>query len=488
MRDLVLDELEEWIRGEARFAARAMAGAISATHLVKERPGFGQRVVPRPGSVLASPVLAAYDPDPDYFFHWFRDSAIVVDALRVAHAEGLLDNVAIVRLHEFVEFSLSVRDLNGREFLRQGNFRKSTQPTFLQYLRPDAEIAAVSGEAALAEVRVNADGTLDFIRWPRPQWDGPALRVLALLRWRRQWPGLDATLSAATQELIASDLTFTLSHAHDPSFDIWEEEHGHHYYTQLVQAEALAQGADWFAAVGQGARALACRNAAHDLASRLDAFWNDDAGFYRSRCDVVGGGAGKDLDIAVVLAVLHAGRSSGAHSVLDPGAQATLTVLEELFEGQYGINRSRPTERGPAMGRYATDIYYSGGAYFFATLGAAEFYFTLASELLSGAALIETEKNRRFCRRLTLAEGEIGSGSLATAAFKRGDAIMRTVRAFTPVSGDLSEQFDQTTGVQTSAKHLAWSYAAFITAAASRARAVQASRALDLSANLTDTA
>jgi glucoamylase len=36
------------------------------------------------------------------------------------------------------------------------------------------------------------------------------------------------------------------------------------------------------------------------------------------------------------------------------------------------------------------------------------------------------------------------------------------VRAYTPASGDLSEQFDQRTGEQTSAKHLAWSYAAFI--------------------------
>ena len=65
--------LHEWIEAETRFAAGAMSRAISATHLVKDRPGFGQRVIPRPGSVLASPVLATYDPDPDYFFHWFRE-------------------------------------------------------------------------------------------------------------------------------------------------------------------------------------------------------------------------------------------------------------------------------------------------------------------------------------------------------------------------------------------------------------------------------
>jgi len=51
------------------------------------------------------------------------------------------------------------------------------------------------------------------------------------------------------------------------------------------------------------------------------------------------------------------------------------------------------------------------------------------------------------------------------------------VRAFTPAGGDLSEQFDRATGAQTSAKHLSWSYAAFVTAAASRAQALRASRA-----------
>ena len=43
--------------------------------------------MPKPGSVVASPVLAAYDPEPDYFFHWYRDSAVVMDALRLLRDE-----------------------------------------------------------------------------------------------------------------------------------------------------------------------------------------------------------------------------------------------------------------------------------------------------------------------------------------------------------------------------------------------------------------
>ncbi|HWW86524.1 MAG TPA: glycoside hydrolase family 15 protein, partial [Vicinamibacterales bacterium] len=219
--------LDDWIDKEAHFAVGAMLRAVSATNLVKERPGFGQRVVPRPGSVLASPIPAAYDPDPDYFFHWSRDSAIIVDALRVAQAEGFEKQTTVDRLREFVEFSRALRELDGREFLRQEPFRERIEPSFLQYVRPDDEIAAVFGDAVLAEARVNPDGTLDFTRWARPQNDGPALQVLTLTRWRDARTDLDDALQAAMLDLVIGDLDFIRSRASEYSFDIWEEESGY---------------------------------------------------------------------------------------------------------------------------------------------------------------------------------------------------------------------------------------------------------------------
>ena len=95
------------------------------------------------------------------------------------------------------------------------------------------------------------------------------------------------------------------------------------------------------------------------------------------------------------------------------------------------------------MGRYEGDAYYSGGAYYFSTLGASEFCF------LAAAAHARGSEERK-------------------AWIARGDGFLETVRAFTPASGDLSEQFDQRTGQQTSAKHLAWSYAGFISCVTAR--------------------
>ena len=325
--------LDDWIEREARVAVSGMLRAISATRIIKERPDFGQRIAPRPGSVLASPVLAAYDPDPDYFFHWFRDSAIVIDALRAAREDGRVDATAVDRLGEFVEFSRTVRGLDGREFIRDGRFRDKVQPSFLQYVRPNEEIAAVIGAAALAEARVNPDGTLDFTRWARPQNDGPALEVLALTRWREAEPGLEATLQATMLELAIGDLDFILSRARAPSFDIWEEERGYHHFTQLVQAEALAaapNGSRKRARLHAPAPAAPPRTRSRGASRPIGhGGWLLSLPHERDRRRL----PQKALDIAVILGVLHAGRARGVRSVLDPKAQATLTALEDLFEG-----------------------------------------------------------------------------------------------------------------------------------------------------------
>ena len=344
--------------------------------------------------MLASPIPAAYDPDPDYFFHWFRDSAIIIDALRVAQAEGFEKQIAVERLREFVDFNRALRELDGRELVRHGRFREKVQPSFLQYVRPDDEIAAVFGDAVLAEARVNPDGTLDFTRWARPQNDGPALQVLTLTRWRDARTDLDDALQAAMLDLVIGDLDFIRAHATERSFDIWEEETGYHYYTQLVQAEALVRGAEWLEERGDAIRARACRSIGDELALNLDAYWSAEDGYYRSRTGVVGGVPEKALDISVILGVLHAGRTKGAHSVLDPKAQATLTALEDLFDAEYPINQERPADQGPAIGRYAKDAYYGGNPWYLATLAAAEFYFKLAIALRSGAPMAGS---RREC-------------------------------------------------------------------------------------------
>jgi glucoamylase len=434
--------LVAWIDRQYRISAEGMLRSISAVRLVKERKGFGQTIRPAKGSVLASPAIASYDPDPDYFFHWLRDSAVVIDALRILIEDKTCGLEAVGHVADFLRFSLALRGLDGRALLDRGGLDRAVDPAFRQYVRSEDELRAVSGDAVLGEARFNPDGTLDITRWGRPQHDGPALRALAVLRLLRRGLLAEAQTKTLAHTLIETDLAFVHRHWREASFDIWEEELGHHYYTRLVQYAALADGADWLSERGDPDGALTYRAASREIAERLDDHWSPAQGFYLSRLGVAAGNPAKALDIATILAVVHAGRDDGAHSVRDPKAQTTMRRLEDLFTRDYLINQSLDPDHGPAMGRYAGDVYYSGGAYYFATLGAAEFHYSLA-------------------------------GASRNAAFlRRGDAFMATVRAHTPASGALSEQFDRTTGRQTSAKDLAWSYAAFVTATASRRKAL----------------
>jgi glucoamylase len=435
-----MESLDRWIERQYRHAAHSMLASISATGVIKTRPGFGQRITPLPGSVVASPVPASYDPDPDYFFHWYRDSAVVIDALRLLHTDDGAGRAPPVQFADFVRFSQSLRQIDGRAFAASTMWRDRVAADFKKFLRGDADLAAVHGEAVNAETRVNPDGTPDISSWPRPQHDGPAMRALTLLRWSAS-ARLDRELAEAVARLLRFDLAYVRARWREPCFDIWEEDLGLHYYTLCVSAAALTAGAAWLAQHSDDAEARASGAEAQAIRRRLDDFWLADAGYYRSRQLPSGERSGKELDISVILAAIHADEHRDAHSVHDERMHATLERLEALFEANYPINRHRPSECGPALGRYAGDRYYSGGAYYFSTLGAAEFCFR--------AARGSPRQRERALRQ-------------------RGDAYLETVRRYTPDSGDLSEQFDQNTGAQSSAKHLAWSYAAFISCIGAR--------------------
>ncbi len=437
--------LGQWLDRQYPRAAAGMLVSVSPVGIVKSRPGFGQTIVPVKGSIVASPVLADWDPEPDYFFHWFRDSAVVIDAVRLLFEAGDLGPQALQHFADFVGFSLALQSLDGRTVIATNAWREHVTVDFIRFLRRQEELEAAYGETIIAETRVNPDGTLDISSWSRPQHDGAPLRALAVLRWARGH-AFEPELAEQVSRLIRSDLAFTFANWRTPSYDIWEEECGLHYYTLCVSAAALREGAGWLEGVSDNPLARSYRTEAEIIHRVLDGYWLPEAGHYRSRVLATGARSTKELDIAVILAAIHALGDDSTHSVRDPHMHATLDRLEALFDAAYPINRNRPATRGVAMGRYAGDVYFSGGAYYFSTLGAAEFCFLAAARSGQAARWVE-----------------------------RGEAFLETVRVHTPEDFELSEQFDQRTGKQTSARHLAWSYAAFISCVQAR-RAVVGNR------------
>lgn len=439
---MIREPLANWIERQYRASVPALLRSVSPLDVVKTRPGFGQTMHARRGAIVASPVLADWDPEPDYFFHWYRDSAVVVDALRLLAGDGgLTPETARAHLSDFVDFSLALGCLEGARTVRDPARTLAVTPAFQQYLRPVDELESVHGDAVAADTRVNPDGTLDISRWARPQHDGPALRALVLLRWMQQAP-LDPDLYARCAQLVERDLGFLERNATRPCYDIWEEEQGLHYYTLRISAAALAAAADWLRGRGGQDRADALEALANAWLVQLDGYWLDEAQHYRSRGALASGERSKkELDIAVILAAVHAGDPAARHGFADSRLHATLAQLEALFAARYPINHGRRT--GFAMGRYDGDVYHAGGAYHFSTFGAAEFCYRVSQVVPDAAAWRE-----------------------------RGDATLDTVREYVGEDGALAEQFDQRDGTPRSARHLAWSYAAFLSCRAARAAAL----------------
>lgn len=431
------DALDGWIARQSGVAGAALRRSVSPTALVKTRPGFGQTLRAVRGAVIASPVLAAWDPEPDYYFHWFRDAALVMDARR-----HLDDDERLSDLADFVRFTAALTALDGGALARASRWRECVAPAFLQYLRGDEELQALHGEAVWADTRVNPDGSLDITRWSRPQHDGPALTVLCLLRWLPRIPAGSA-LSGEVRALLRRLLDFSAAHWRRPAHDIWEEDPGQHYYTLRVAAAALAAGARLMAETDEAAAARH-RAEGTEILRVLDTYWRPQSQHYGSRGPASGAPTHKLLDISVILAAIHTydGTHEGsraAHTVHDPRQQATLDALDAAFAAAYPINHGRSLVRGTAMGRYIGDVYFSGGPWYLATLGAAE-----------------------FCYRAAV--GSLDAGRWIA----RGEAYLETVRTYTPEDGALSEQFDPCSGAQISARHLAWSYAAFLSCVEAR--------------------
>ena len=438
-------ELGTWIEHQAHRSATFMELAISATDRVRQRDSFGQTVQPVAGSVLASPMIADWNPEPDYFFHWLRDSAIVMRSVAelMRDATGETERRRWRRhFDDFVRFSLALSELDGSAFLARSRHRQATQREFRKFLRPDSEIRKLAGDRLLGEPRFNPDGTIDIFRWSRPQYDGPALRALACLRYLAAGGPRTNELS----RLLHLDLDFTIRHAARRCIGPWEEsgQNAHHYYVALVQLGALVHGRAWPHEVPDAWSAAEKR-----LRASLERHWSDRHQIYMAIYPPPADTADDLVDAATLLAVLDADLPDGPHSVQDPRVQKTQAAIESLFAREFPINKARPAGSGPLLGRSRGDRYFGGGGWYPTTLAAAGLCYRLAQR----------------------------PGQDRNALLRRGDAFMATLRELIPPDGAMSEQVDRTTGAPISARHLSWSYAAFISTARLRRQALTSSRA-----------
>ncbi|WP_370576910.1 glycoside hydrolase family 15 protein [Paracoccus sp. PAR01] len=421
----------DWIAAQRLGSAKAMRNACSATHLTRHRAGFGWTVRPAKGSVLASPRIANWDPEPDYFHHWIRDSAIALRAVPLAMATDPESRPFWLSfITDFIAFSLSISDPT-RQGPAANPLRASTLPSHENYLRPDAELAALHGAAWQQEPRVAADGSPDLEQWSRPQDDGHALRASALMTLLDDLPEL-ASLQA--NALIERDLAHVLRVAGRPCIGPWEEAPPRRTtFTLIVQWDALDRGSRFLDDPGGG-----MRDAVERIARLMDQAPDGASGGWRESVEAPEG----RLDSATCLALLHARRSDGPFALTGPRSLATAAALERDFARLYPINHGRDV---PAIGRWVEDAYFNGNPWYPTTLGFAEMYYRIAAETAD------------------------------PAVFAKAEGWMALIQQVAPnPAGPLPEQFDRVTGQPVSCLDLTWSAAAFLEAAAARDLAIRA--------------
>jgi glucoamylase len=375
-----------------------------------------------PGMVVASPSKV----EPNYYFDWVRDTALTMRSL-IDYYELKKDSKVKKLIFTWIEM----------EAYRQN-------------------IPTLSG---LGEPKYNIDGSGYMGSWGRPQNDGPALRALAMIKFARlllKEGNQDFVLKKLyhgvlpADSIIKKDLEYTAHHWSEPSFDLWEEEKGMHFYTLLAQHTALQEGAKLAADLRDQGAADFYQRESERIGRKIKAeFVDDRIGLLVTTQKVASlGYKHSGLDVAPLLALLHNSPYQKLFSLRDSAVLKYIEALTKTFGDIYAINKSYP-ELGISLGRYPEDRYDGyvttnlGNPWFLSTLALGE-YFCLVKNEVSKEGLISNTLTRKL-------------EDFTEKQFLR-------VLYHSDRKGSLSEQFNHHTGIMQGAKELTWSHNAFMTA------------------------
>ena len=368
----------------------------------------------KPGMVVASPSKA----DPNYYFDWVRDTALTM--------RSLVDYYEIKKDQRIKKLIFTWID---------AEIHRQTLPTL----------------SGLGEPKFNVDGSGFTGPWGRPQNDGPALRAIAMIKFARillKEGNQDYVIKkmfkgmVSSDSVIQKDLDYTVAQWKKPSFDLWEEELGMHFYTLMAQHTALQEGGLLAHELGDHRSHHIYEQESKVIAAVLKRDFADAKIGILATLNKVNGGLSyktSNLDVAPLLALLHTSPYQKLFSLNSPQVRRYVDSLALKFSEVYAVNKKFP-ELGVAIGRYPEDRYDgyqtsgTGNPWFLSTLGLGEYLCLLKREARTDKVdeLIEKQFNR---------------------------ALFHSDR-----QGRMSEQFNHVNGTMQGARELTWSHNAFMTA------------------------
>ncbi|EAQ86714.1 hypothetical protein CHGG_07967 [Chaetomium globosum CBS 148.51] len=379
-----------------------------------------------PGAVIASPSKS----EPDYWYTWTRDAALVMT--------GLVDSFA-------------------------HNYSASLQTTIQNFIVSTAKLQGVSNPsgglsdgAGLGEPKFMVDLKQFTGEWGRPQRDGPPLRAIALTRYAK-WlitNGYKDTAKDVVWPVIKNDLAYTAQYWNETGFDLWEEVPGSSFFT-----------------IGSSHRVSPPTPPQPPPRPPPTNSPKSTAASIRS-----GQGRQLDSDLDPQLRPLGLGCDSNTFQPCSEKALSNHKVYVDSFRTEYGINSGIPQGKAVAVGRYTEDVYYKGNPWYLANFAAAEQIYDAIYVWKKDGSITVTQLSLPFFKDLvpSITTGTYTTSSpthaaIITAASTYADGFIDIAAKYAGSGGSLAEQYDRNTGAPLSAADLTWSYAAFLSAADRRA-------------------
>lgn len=413
-----------------------------------------------PGTVLGVVVASPSQHNPNYYYHWIRDAALVMGVV--------------------VDLYLRATNAETKKYIHERLI------DYISFSRTNQLTPNMSG--GLGEPKFLVDGSAYLEPWGRPQNDGPALRAITLVRLAEIWleEGKEELVRKVlyrpefpANTVIKSDLEFVSHHWWDKSYDIWEEVSGHQFYTRLVQRRSLLEGALLAERLGDGVASYWYRKQAGLLEEQIAKHSANLRGLIVPTLERNSGIDYKysDLDSSVILAILHAVGDDGYFPVTDDRVIQTALKLQDSFQKLYPINNKG--YRGTVIGRYPEDRYngYStgqeGNPWLITTQAFAELYYRMARafersgefaltrvrcDLLESVGIFGSKKGEK------LYASDPKFKAVIKALLNQGDHFLGRTQTHGYPDGGLSEQVNRYSGYMQGARDLTWSHSSFLTA------------------------
>jgi glucoamylase len=330
-------------------------------------------------TIIASPSKH----DPDYWYEWVRDAAIVINMLLDLVICNKVDYNRIKNiLINYVENNIIYQNY-------------ALNNTYVQ----DGDCHFF---VTLGEPKFNTDLSVFSKHWGRPQNDGPALRAIAMMKYANylhncnncakttfakndfikkylydsKWPETDS--------LIKRDLEYIAKCWNDRCFDLWEEIYGHHFYTLTVQQKALELGHHFAIHMGDKHAGDHYLNVSKKIGEFIKSHFYHNDTILSSIHINNSHNHQRYLDSSIILAFIHSNKS------YDAELANTIANMVVSFKQEYKINHKN---KNMYIGRYNNDHYYGGNPWVLTTGALAYFLLTVDMNNIDKKKLNDTFLN-----------------------------------------------------------------------------------------------